>query len=442
MEIELPGKFIWGCATSAYQIEGAYKEDGRGESIWDRFSHTPGNTANGDTGDVACDHYHKFEEDIEIMKEIGVDSYRFSISWPRILPNGTGKINAKGLDFYKRLLDALLKNKIIPFVTLYHWDLPQKLEDKGGWRSRETSKAFADYAGLVVSEFSDKVNYWTTINEPPSILNGYLKGTSAPGTKETSKVINRVIHNLLLAHGLGIKAIKAASKTHCKAGLVHNIAVTIPKTSKDHKAALEAFYDLNSWWLDPVFKGKYPKKLWVSKKEDLPEIKHGDLKIINTKTDFLGTNFYYGKLLRKDKSAAGYRSVEYPESNPKSSMGWNTDPRCIYYGLKSLKHFYNIREYIITENGVAYDDNLHANGRVHDIKRINFLKGQLKSLEKALSNKINITGYYLWSLLDNFEWRHGYSKRFGIVYVNYKNQKRVLKDSAFWYKRLIHENKA
>jgi len=444
--LKFPKNFLWGCATASYQIEGAWNNDGKGESIWDRFSHTPGKILNNDTGDIACDHYHRFKEDIAIMAKLGLKAYRFSISWPRIIPSGKGKVNKKGLAFYDRLVDELLKNNIIPFITLYHWDLPQVLEDKGGWRVKDTSYAFNDYAKEVVNCLSDRDRDWMTFNEMPcSVVFGYKDGLHAPGLKEKPEVIRQVIHNMLLAHGLGVQTIRSNAKKQPEIGIAHNPAVKIPKTTspEDLSAAKLAFLDLNdkelgnAWWFDPLSKAKYPEK-----NTGISEITDEEMKIISTPIDFMGLNIYSGSMIESDNTCGsnGFRIVPYPENHPKTTMDWYINPDCIYYGLKLIHEMYGISKFYITENGCCFNDIISKDGYVHDNNRIDYLNTHITSAYRAISEGINLAGYFLWSFMDNFEWSHGYSKRFGIVYSDYKSQKRILKDSAVWYKNVIEQN--
>jgi beta-glucosidase len=443
--LQFSDEFLWGCATASYQIEGAFDEDGKGESIWDRFSHTPGKIANGGTGDIACDHYHRVDEDINIMTEIGLKAYRFSIAWTRILPNGTGRINRKGLGFYDRLVDKLLQKHIVPFVTLYHWDLPQILQDRGGWRSKDTVYAFAEYAKAVVNLLSDRVANWMTLNEPPcSAILGYKTGYHAPGAKESEKVVNQVIHNFLLAHGLGVHVVKKYARKSPEVGLAYNPEVRIPKTnsSEDIAAAKAAWLEANSWWFEPLYKGKYPEALWQAKGNDVPEITNEEMQIISTPTDFLGLNIYSGNLVEADNTpgSKGFKDVPYPASYPKTAMGWYINPECMYWGLKFPDEIYNIAKIYISENGCAFDDTISDDGEIHDDYRINYLKEHFIFAYRAIADGINLAGYFVWTLMDNFEWAYGYSKRFGIIFTNYASQKRIFKKSAFWYKTIIEKN--
>lgn len=441
--LRFPDGFLWGCATASYQIEGAFDEDGKGESIWDRFSRIPGKIVNNDTGDVSCDHYHQFEDDINIMAEIGLKAYRFSISWPRIIPTGTGKVNNKGLEFYDRLVNMLLQKNIIPFVTLYHWDLPQVLEDRGGWRNKDIAYAFADYVKVVVDCLSDRVTNWMTLNEMPAVVYGYETGNSAPGVKENGKVINQIIHNLLLAHGLGVQVIRKNAKKQPEVGLVHDPFIKIPRTesSEDIAAAKDAWFEANAWYFGPLYKGKYPERIWRERKNDVPNIDDKDMEIISTPTDFLGLNIYRGDVVEADHTAfKGFKEISYPKEHPKTAMGWDINPDCIYYGARTVAEEYNVKKIFVSENGCSFEDKVSAEGRVHDERRINYLKDHFLSVHRAISEGIDVAGYFVWSLMDNFEWTYGYSKRFGIVYIDYKSQKRILKDSAFWYRNVIKQN--
>ncbi len=443
MSKKFPENFIWGCATSSYQIEGAAYEDGRGETIWDVFCRVPGNVVNNDTGDIACDHYHRFKEDINIIKSLGIKAYRFSISWARILPQGKGKINQKGIDFYNKLIDTLLENNIIPFITLYHWDLPYELNLIGGWKNREIANYFAEYARIISDKFSDRVKYFITLNEPLCIVNkGYKIGEHAPGEKITQKYVNYVMHNLYIAHGLAVISLKENAKQNIKVGIAHNPVFFIPYDETDQtdiESAKKAFYDYACWWLDPLFKKKYPEKLWNGiYKSARPVILQNDMEIIGQPLDFLGLNIYSGFPVKSKNN--GYKIYWNPDGYQRTEMNWLITPSVIYWALRFVSEIYKPAEIYVTENGAAFDDKLEDN-KVKDIKRIEFLKGYIESLHKAVDEGINVKGYFLWSLMDNFEWEYGYSKRFGIVYIDYKNNlKRIIKDSGYWYKQLIERN--
>ncbi|AZR73767.1 beta-glucosidase [Anoxybacter fermentans] len=439
-----PEDFIWGAATASYQIEGAYNEDGKGESIWDRFSHTPGKILNGDTGDVACDHYHRFREDVKLMKELGLDSYRFSISWPRVLPEGKGQVNEKGLDFYKQLVDQLLKAGIDPAITLYHWDLPQALQEKGGWANRDTAKYFVEYANLIFKELGDVVPLWITHNEPWVVsFPGHAFGEHAPGIKNYQTAL-QVAHNLLLSHGMAVQSFRQLGLPG-KIGITLNLTPVYPFSDNeaDQKACdlQDAF--INRWFLDPIFEGSYPEELHQIYRKKVGEfiIKNDDLEIINQKIDFLGINYYLRLVVKHnpDYNIFGVETVK-PEGREYTEMGWEVYPEGLYDLLIRLHKDYAPEALYITENGAAYQDQIDADGRVHDQKRIAYLKAHLKNAHRAIEAGVPVKGYYIWSLMDNFEWAFGYSKRFGLIYINYDNQQRILKDSAYWYRTIIAKN--
>ena len=442
--LRFPNNFLWGAATSSYQIEGGWKEHGKGESIWDRLSHTPGKVRNDETGDVACDHYHNFLSDVDLMHELSIQAYRFSIAWPRIFPEGTGKQNPRGLAFYDQLVDRLLSRGIVPMITLYHWDLPQALEDRGGWRNKATAYAFADYAAAVVERLSDRVILWCTLNEMPCIAHlGYEQGIHAPGARESRRVVQQVVHNLLLAHGLGLQAIRQHARGPVEAGLAHNPAVKLPQTQMlgDIDFARETFYHCNYWWLDPIFRGAYPQDRWRTLGADVPEITPAEMRIISTPIDFFGLNVYTGNIVAPDEtSAEGFREVEYSPTYPRTAMGWPITPSCIYWGLKFLAENYHIPRFYVTENGAAFDDAPGPDGVVKDPRRISYLRDHIAWMHRALAEGVNLSGYFVWSLLDNFEWQDGHSRRFGLVYTDYADQKRIPKSSARWYKKLAEKN--
>lgn len=440
-----PKDFIWGAATASYQIEGAANEDDRGETIWDRFSHTPGKVHNGDTGDRACDHYHRFREDIKIMKELGFKGYRFSIAWSRIYPEGKGKINQKGIDFYNALVDELLKEGIDPMVTLYHWDLPQKLQDQGGWGNREMADYFADYAATAFETFGDRVKKWITFNEPwvfSSIGNYY--GDHAPGFRDFNLAL-RVSHHVLLAHGKAMEFYRQG-KADGKIGITLSFSPTEPASSspEDAAAARRADGFLNRWYLDPVFKGSYPEDMLnlYRGKFDLSMIKPGDLESVSKyPVDFLGANYYFRTVVRESNQepVLRYEDVK-PAGAEYTEMGWEVYPRGLYNLLVRLDRDYQNPLIYITENGVAFTDDRIVNGQVEDDDRINFLKGHFMECRRAMEDGVNLGGYYVWSLLDNFEWAWGFAKRFGIVYVDYQTLKRTWKKSAHWYREVIRNN--
>jgi len=433
--------FKWGAATASYQIEGAYDEDGRGLSVWDVFSRRPGKIMNNDNGDIACDHYHRYKEDVRIMKEMGLNAYRFSIAWPRILPTGEGKINRKGIDFYNRLIDELLENNIEPFITLFHWDLPQALEEKyGGWRSKTVSKLFAEYAGIVVKEYSDRVKYWATMNE--IICFTYLAhelDKHAPGGREPRKVTNQTIHNALLGHGLAYTAIRQNAKKEAKIGLVEVPGAVFPiYDAEEHiEAARKAFFDKNQAILFPLMTGKYNEELVRLLGADMPDYNEEEMKIISQPLDYIGYNNYFGTPIRAAQNEKGYEEVDIPSSFPKTEMGWVITPRALYYILKFSNDFFPGLPIYITENGIACDDRETEGGEILDIDRIEYLRNHLQQCKSAINEGIPLKGYFVWSLLDNFEWSWGYSRRFGIVRVNYSNMARTIKLSGRYYSGVI-----
>lgn len=437
---KFPEDFVFGAATSAYQVEGAVNEDGRGFSIWDTFSRLPGRVWNNDNGDVACDQYHLYKEDVRIMKELGLNAYRFSIAWPRVFPDGEGKPNPKGLDYYFRLIDELLKNGITPFVTLFHWDLPQKLQDKyGGWKSKETSKLFADYCNYVVSKLKDRVEYWTTINEISCFtILAHMYDKHAPGGIEPKRVVNQTVHNALMAHGLALKAIRSVD-SKARVGIVENLNMVWPvyEEEKHIFAAKKAFYDKNQQILFPLMTGKYSDEWLKEEGENIPEFDDDEMKLIGGKLDFIGYNMYAGYPIRYSENNKGYEIVEFPSCFPKTYMDWPITPKAVYATLLfSRDYFGNIPIYI-TENGCAVRDIETKNGEVLDIDRLEYLRTHLEQISRAIMDGINVKGYFVWSLIDNFEWSYGYDKRFGIVRVNFSNMKRTIKLSGEFYRDVI-----
>ncbi len=436
-------EFKWGAATASYQIEGAYNQDGRGLSIWDTFSSTKGNVLNGDTGNEACEHYNKLEEDIELMKEIGLETYRFSIAWPRIFPLGRGKVNQKGLDFYNKLIDGLLKAGIEPAITLYHWDLPQALQDKGGWESKETVDAFVDYAEVIFKTFGDRVNTWITHNEPFVVaFHGNSTGDHAPGIKN-HLVALKVAHNLLVSHGLVVRKFREMDIAG-NIGITLNLsyAYTVSDSKEDSLAAdlFTAFY--NGWFLDPIFKGNYPKNLVHIYKERYEDIDFlfENVEVISEEIDFLGINYYSRGLVEFDSTSDFFNiKTIKPEESNYTAMNWEIYPKGLYDLLINISKEYTDLPLYITENGAAFNDKV-VDGIVNDTRRIEFLKGHFESAYDAIQSGVNLQRYYVWSLMDNFEWAYGYSKRFGIIFVDYSTKERILKNSAHWYKEVIKNN--
>jgi beta-glucosidase len=438
-----PKDFVWGTATASYQIEGAYNEDGRGESIWDVFSKTPGKVFAGHTGDVACDHYHRYEEDVKLMADLGVKAYRFSIAWPRIFPE-KGRFNEKGIDFYKRLVDALHRHGVQPTATMYHWDLPQYLEDEGGWTNRDTAKRFVEYAETLYKYLGDTIPQWITHNEPwCAAWLGYGFGHHAPGYTDWRKAVE-ASHHLLLSHGLAVEAYRA-SGLKGQIGITLNLGYADPATDspEDIAAARRADGFGNRWFLDPVFKGQYPQdmvEIFERIVGPLNFIQEGDQETISTPMDFLGVN-YYTRQVVKNNPYDKYLGIELlPVTGEVTDMGWEVHPNSLYRLLKSLQANYTNLPLFITENGAAYPDEL-VDGQVHDQDRIRFLRDHFAAAHQFIEEGGNLKGYYVWSLMDNFEWAFGYSKRFGIVYVDYETQARYLKDSAKWYQQVIAANR-
>lgn len=447
--IHFPEKFYWGTATSSYQIEGAVHEDGRKDSIWDVFAHTPGRVANGDTGDVADDHYHLWKEDVALMKSLGYTAYRFSLAWPRILPDGTGKVNQAGIDFYSRLIDELLDSGIHPMVTLYHWDLPAALPD--GWLNRATAYAFEEYASTAAKVFGDRVKDWITINEPfcASFL-GYKYGRHAPGMTDPYKALVAA-HHVLLAHGLAVPVIRAECKD-ARVGITLNEGPFYPytQTPADLSAARMGDAELNRWFLDPVYGRQYPLDMLTEyRNEGIIDslepgfIQPGDMEKISAPTDFLALNYYTRSIVRTDKINKDFPDHVHPDAKPDKThteMGWEIFPFGMYETILRAYYTYKPPEIIITENGASYSDSPDASGKIHDVRRINYLKAHIKAIADAIAAGVPVTGYYVWSLLDNFEWAYGYTQRFGLTYVDYKTLKRYPKDSAYWYGQVAQRN--
>ena len=441
---KFPEGFVWGAATAAYQIEGAWNEDGKGESIWDRFSHTSYRIYNGDTGDVACDHYHRMPEDIGLMEKLGLKSYRFSISWPRVLPQGYGKANEPGLDFYDRLVDALLEAGITPNATLNHWDFPQALQDKGGWNNRDSVNWFTDYARLMFDRLGDRVSMWATHNEPWVVaFIGYAFGQFAPGIADYSQAF-QASHHLLLSHGKAVEAYRDGGYPG-QIGIVLNLGHSYPATSSEaDKAANQRHYDMdNALFLAPLFKGEYPAAFmdWIG--THAPKVEDGDMETISQPIDFLGVN-YYMSFAVKDSSDGGLlkNSTEYVSGANwgKTEMGWGIYPPGLKATLLDIKENYSDIDLYVTENGCAVNDIPDERGSVIDDGRVNFLRAHFLAAYEALQAGVNLKGYYAWSLMDNFEWASGLSKRFGLIYVDYETGARTLKKSAGWYKDVIEQN--
>jgi beta-glucosidase len=445
--VQFPDDFVWGAATASYQIEGAVAEDGRLPSIWDTFSHTPGKVAGGDTGDIACDHYHRWRDDIALMRDLGLQAYRFSIAWPRVVPSGVGQINERGLDFYDRLVDGLLEANITPFATLYHWDLPQALQDRGGWANRETAEAFVAYSDAIVGRLGDRVKHWITHNEPwvVSFLGNYL-GAHAPGIKDLPTAL-QVAHHVLLSHGLAVPVIRAGS-AGAQVGITLSLSTARPASSSDEDVAAARLFDgyNNRWFLDPVYGKGYPEDMAAQFGAAMPQIHEGDLAHMAVPTDFLGVNYYFPSYVRAAKPEAG--PLGFDQLTPEelaaaghnlTAMGWPVSADAFRDLLTRLHEDYAPGAIYVTENGGAFDDQLAA-GAVRDPDRIAYLRGHIGAVRQAIDAGVPMRGYFLWSLLDNFEWAFGYEKRFGMVYVDYETQRRIPKESAAWYRQVIAEN--
>jgi len=432
---DFPEQFLFGTATASYQVEGAVAEDGRGESIWDRFSHTQGKIRSGHTGDVACDHYHRFKEDIALMTQMGVNAYRFSIAWPRIIPDGEGRVNQKGLDWYARLADALRGAGIEPCATMYHWDLPQALEEKyGGWRSRKTVEAFGRYAEVIVRHLGDRIRHWMTLNEMPCIVYlGHKEGRHAPGAHEPENVLNQIKHHCLLAHGLGVRAVRQFGRGG-KVGVVHNPSIFVPVYEEpDHiEASRKAFSDRNDF-LHAMAWGRYPERWLDSAGKDAPAIQQGDMELIGAKTDFIGLNVYGAHFVSSADTSEGYRVLPTPEGYPRAYAQWITVvPQALYWAVRWACTHFNWTKAYITENGCAMDDRL-VDGEVHDLDRVQFYRLYLQAAARAVCEGLPLAGYFAWSLMDNFEWAEGYHHRFGLYYVDFETQRRIPKASARYY---------
>ena len=457
MSTVFPSGFVWGAATAAYQVEGAAGEDGRGVSIWDTFARTPGRVRNGDTGDVAADHYRRWRDDVKLMRDLGLEAYRFSISWPRVQPDGAGATNQRGLDFYSALVDGLLDAGIEPFVTLYHWDLPQALEDAGGWPARETAQRFAEYAAIVFETLGDRVRHWATLNEPwCSAFLGYGSGVHAPGVRDGGKAV-AAVHHLLLAHGLAIEAMRAAAPREARLGIVLNLEPRRPASGDPADVAAARLADgmFNRIFLDPLFAGRYPDDVLehLGSRVSLEHVRDGDAATIAAPIDTLGVNYYRpltvgarrGEPLRGASAPAvnwpGEDAIGTPPNDgPTTAMGWPVDATGLDELLVRLRDEYTSLPLYVTENGAAYDDHPDGNGFVQDVDRVAYLSTHLRAAHRALDAGVNLGGYFVWSLLDNFEWAEGYGRRFGIVHVDYATQRRTPKQSALWYSAVIAAN--
>jgi beta-glucosidase len=439
-----PRKFIWGAATSAYQIEGATRAGGRGASVWDAFCTRPGRVKGGQNADVACDHYNRHREDVAMMRAMGLRAYRFSVAWPRVMPRGQGRVSEAGLGFYDRLVDELLAAGLEPWVTLFHWDYPLALYREGGWLSPESPRWFADYTAVLVDRLSDRVTRWITMNEPQCFIGlGHLTGTQAPGDKLPMKQALRAAHNVLLAHGLAVQVIRSRARRAPFVGISQTGEVGLPATGSraDVSAAREANWSVAdgslfnmAWWTDPILKGHYPEQGCRAYGRAAPKASGADLATMRQPLDFLGLNIYHGNVFRRGKK--GPEAVAPDPGDPRTHYGWPIAPASLYWGPRFAHERYGL-PLVITENGMANLDWVALDGHVHDPQRIDYLARYLGELRRAIDGGVPVLGYFAWSLMDNFEWSDGYSYRFGLVHVDYATQRRTLKDSALWYRSII-----
>ncbi|MBN1400331.1 MAG: beta-glucosidase [Anaerolineae bacterium] len=434
-----PDGFLWGTATASFQIEGGIEE--RGRCIWDDFCRWPGKVFEGHTGDVADDHYHRFPEDVALMADLGLGAYRFSISWPRILPEGVGETNPQGLDFYDRLVDALLERHIVPYVTLYHWDLPSALQRVGGWAARDTAYRFADYVAIVADRLGDRVRDWITHNEPWVVaFVGNLDGRHAPGWEDLGQAL-QIGHHLLVSHGLSVPILRERGDDRTRVGITLNYSPAYPASQSSEDLAATQRHDgyHNRWFMDPLYKGHYPEDLWRYFDYNVPRVAPGDLELIRRPIDFLGINYYTRAVVQAQRDAFLERTTLHPEGEY-TAMDWEVYPQGLTDLLVRLARDYGAPDMYITENGCAYEDELTADGQVHDVKRVAYLKAHFAAVQQAIAQGVPLKGYFVWSLLDNFEWALGYSRRFGVVYVDYGTQRRYLKDSAKYLASVAQEN--
>ncbi|NLO14665.1 MAG: beta-glucosidase [Clostridiales bacterium] len=445
--------FIWGAATASYQIEGAAFEDGKGLSVWDRFSHTPGKVFEGHTGDVACDHYHHLEEDLDLMSQMGIRNYRFSVSWPRILPKGVGRANETGVAFYNRLIDGLIKRGIRPFMTLFHWDYPVELLKRGGWEKPDSVRWFEEFAALCADRFGDRVKDFIPLNEPQCFIGvGHVAGAHAPGLKLPLDATVPISHNVLLSNARACNVLRE-KVPGARLGYAPcaNPAIPLSDSPEDIAAARKAYFHVPeekdrwfwnvSWWSDPVLMGEYPRQGLESYEKYLPTGWEKDLPVIRQQLDWYGQNIYQGSVIRAAHNELGWEQVPHPAGISKTGSEWSVTPDCLYWGPRFLYERYKL-PIMITENGMAALDAVSLDGKVHDAERINYLHRYLKALMRAADGGVDVAGYFHWSLFDNFEWAKGYADRFGLVYVDFQTQQRIPKDSARWYKTVCAQNGA
>ncbi len=443
-----PKDFVWGAAAASYQVEGAAFEDGRGPSVWDTMCRWPGKVAEGHTGEVGCDHYHRYAEDAALMGQLGLNAYRLSISWSRVLPEGTGRVNKAGLDFYDRLIDALLAQGVQPWVTLFHWDFPHALYCRGGWLNRDSADWFAEYTAVVADRLSDRVRHWMTQNEPQCFLGlGHYTGEHAPGVRLSFADVLLASHNALRAHGLAVQTLRARARIQPSIGIAPVGVVKIPATPADTDAARRGMFETatrtlwsNTWFADPMVLGHYPEDALRVFGADVPAGVERDYATIRQPLDFYGVNIYNGQVVRTGADGTPHEVPAEP-GTPLTHMDWRVTPECLYWGPRLLHERYGL-PIVITENGMAGCDWVHLDGRVHDAPRIDFLQRYLRELRRAVDDGVPVHGYFLWSILDNFEWAWGYKRRFGIVHVDYATGVRTPKDSAYWYRDTIATNGA
>lgn len=448
--MSFPSEFIWGAAAASYQVEGAAASDGRGPCVWDMFCRQPGRVWRDQNGAVACDHYHRFREDVTLMADLGLKAYRLSLSWPRVLPEGTGTVNAAGMEFYDQLVDALLEKGIEPWVTLFHWDYPYALYQRGGWLSPDSPAWFADYTQLVVERLSDRVTHWITQNEPQCFLGlGHLQGQHAPGDKLGLTEVLLATHYSLLAHGLAVQVIRASARRQPVVGIAPVGRVCMPATdsSRDVAAARRAMFEMNAatlwsntWFADPMILGRYPEDGIAAMGSAMPAVTDQDMKTICQPLDFYGVNIYSGQTVRANDTG-GWENVSSVSGPPLTAMEWEVTPASLYWGPRLLHERYQL-PVVITENGMAGLDWVHLDGKVHDPQRIDYLHRHLRELGRAIDDGVPCLGYMQWSIMDNFEWALGYKRRFGLIYVDYETGRRIPKDSYDWYRNVIQTNGA
>jgi beta-glucosidase len=438
--VEFPEGFVWGAATAAYQIEGAWNEDGKGLSIWDEFSHTPGKTKNDDTGDVACDHYHRYREDVALMKSLGLTGYRFSISWPRVFADGRGEENEAGMDFYSRLVDELLAAEIAPCATLYHWDLPLALHRRGGWPNPDAAKWFADYAETCFRRLGDRVGMWITINDPQVICDcGYLRGVHAPGHESETEAL-RAGHTLLLAHGMAVERLRAIDPK-ARIGISVNLSPISPATDSDEdQSVAERMSEFNRWFLDPIYQGDYPELMRTVRGDLLPDFSDEQRRVVQQPIDFVGINNYSRAVVRYDPQSDPLEVAHVRPKGLVTAMGWEVYPPGLGEALRWVHRRYRPAAIYVTENGAAFDDEVDPSGHIQDQNRRRFIEEYLAQAHAAIEDGVPLRGYFVWTLMDNFEWTEGYSKRFGIIRVDHATLSRTVKLSGEWYSQVARSN--